>query len=57
MLEPPTNVDLRKFPRDQRSRFISVVSNGRNTMPPWRGALSPEEIEALWAYISAGESN
>ena len=57
MLEPPTNVDLRKFPRDQRARFINVVSNGRNTMPPWRGALSPEEIEALWAYVSAGELN
>jgi hypothetical protein len=24
-------------------------------MPPWGGLLQPEEIEALWAYVVAGE--
>jgi len=24
-------------------------------MPPWAGLLKPEEIEALWAYVVAGE--
>jgi mono/diheme cytochrome c family protein len=46
---------LRKFPHDQRSRFINSVTNGKNQMPPWRGQLKPEEIEALWAYVVAGE--
>jgi mono/diheme cytochrome c family protein len=57
MQEPPVRIDLRQFPRGQRARFITVVTNGRNTMPPWRGALTPEEIDALWAYVSAGEPN
>jgi mono/diheme cytochrome c family protein len=57
MLEPPVQVDLRQFPKDERSRFLSTVTNGRRGMPPWRGALSPEDIEAIWAYVSAGEPN
>jgi len=24
-------------------------------MPPWGGVLKPAEIEALWAYVVAGE--
>ncbi len=47
--------DLRMFPRDQRERFITSVSRGRNQMPPWGELLSPEEINALWAYVVAGE--
>jgi mono/diheme cytochrome c family protein len=31
------------------------VSRGKNSMPPWAGLLKPEEIEALWAYVMAGE--
>jgi mono/diheme cytochrome c family protein len=27
------------------------VLNGKNQMPPWRGALEPEQIESIWAYI------
>ncbi len=48
--------DLKKFPPDQRSRFINSVSNGKNAMPPWRGQLQPGDIEALWSYVMAGES-
>ena len=54
-MENPDLFDLRKFPPDQRSRFINSVTNGKNQMPPWRGQLKPEEIEALWAYVVAGE--
>jgi len=48
-------VNLRTFPRDARSRFIDTVTNGRRTMPPWDDVLQPEQIEALWAYVMAGE--
>lgn len=47
--------DLRTFPRDGRERFITSVTRGRNQMPPWGELLKPEEIEALWAYVVAGE--
>lgn len=51
----PEFFDLKTFPIDQRSRFINSVTNGKNAMPPWRGQLLREEIEALWAYVVAGE--
>jgi mono/diheme cytochrome c family protein len=54
-MENPELFDLKKFPPDQRSRFINSVTNGKNTMPPWRGQLKPDDIEALWAYVMAGE--
>jgi mono/diheme cytochrome c family protein len=51
----PEAFDLRKFPRDQHGRFIASVSKGKNSMPPWGGLYTPEEIESLWAYVVAGE--
>ena len=53
----PTLFNLREFPKDQRARFINSVSNGKNAMPPWRGQLKPDEIEALWSYVATGEKN
>jgi mono/diheme cytochrome c family protein len=47
--------DLRTFPRNARERFITSVTKGKNQMPPWGGLLKPDEIEALWAYVVAGE--
>jgi mono/diheme cytochrome c family protein len=47
--------DLRKFPRNERERFINSVTRGKNQMPPWGGLIKPEEIEALWAYVNVGE--
>ena len=47
--------DLRSFPRDERERFITSVTRGKNQMPPWGGLIKPEEIEALWAYVATGE--
>jgi mono/diheme cytochrome c family protein len=55
MADPQGAFDLRTFPQDQHSRFVSSVTNGKNSMPPWGGLLKPEEIEDLWAYVVAGE--
>src|SRR5882762_4519036 len=56
MLDPQGASDLRKFPHDQRERFINSVTRGKNQMPPWGGLLKPEEVEALWAYVAGAES-
>lgn len=47
--------DLRTFPPAQRARFINSVSNGKNSMPPWKSVLSQEQIGEIWAYVVAGE--
>jgi mono/diheme cytochrome c family protein len=43
--------DLRRLRPGDRERFDNVVLNGKNQMPPWRGALEPEQIDAIWGYI------
>jgi mono/diheme cytochrome c family protein len=55
MLDPQGAFDLRTFPRDDKPRYITSVTKGKNQMPPWGGLLSADEIEALWAYTIAGE--
>ena len=55
MADPQGASNLRVFPRDQKSRFIVLVTKGKNNMPPWGDVLKPEDIEALWAYVVAGE--
>jgi mono/diheme cytochrome c family protein len=55
MLDPQGAFDLRTFPRDEKNRFLTSVSKGKNQMPPWGGLLSPADIEALWAYTLAGD--
>ena len=45
----------RTFPADQKGRFMNSVLKGRNAMPPWADLLKPEDVEALWAYVRAGE--
>jgi mono/diheme cytochrome c family protein len=55
MIEPQGAFDLRTFPHDEHERFVNSVSNGKNQMPPWRDLLKPDDIEALWAYVVAGE--
>ncbi len=47
--------DLRKFPADQKSRFVTSVTKGKNTMPPWGDLLKPADLDALWAYVMTGE--
>ena len=58
MVNPGTVAyDLRQFPHDQKSRFVSSVTNGKNgRMPQWGDLLSREEIDKLWAYVETGGS-
>ena len=47
--------DLRKFPKDDLSRFKASVLNGKGSaMPAWSGKLSDEDIANLWAYVKGG---
>ena len=55
MSDPGSAFDLRKFPHDAHDRFVTSVARGKNQMPPWGDLLKSEEIEALWAYVVAGE--
>ena len=55
MQNPESAFDLRKFPPDQHERFVSSVTRGKNQMPPWGDLLSSSDVEALWAYVMAGE--
>lgn len=49
--------DLRQFPHDAHSRFVTTVTAGKNNrMPPWGDVLTPEQIEALWNYVRSGGS-
>jgi mono/diheme cytochrome c family protein len=47
--------NLRKFPHDQRERFVKSVTGGKGQMPPWGDFFKPDQLEALWAYVTAGE--
>ena len=55
MKNPEWAIDLATIPKDDRQRFIQSVTSGKNAMPPWGDVLKPADIEALWAYFSAGE--
>ena len=46
MKNPEWAIDLATIPKDDRSRFIQSVTNGKNNMPPWGDVLKPEEIAA-----------
>ncbi len=43
--------DLRKLKVSEKSRFENSVQNGKNQMPPWKGVISPSDMEFIWAYI------
>jgi mono/diheme cytochrome c family protein len=55
LANPPWAADLRQFPREDRARFVDTVTYGRRGMPPWEDVLKPADIEALWAYVVAGD--
>ena len=55
LADPQGAFDLRTFPPDQKSRFLTSVAKGKNSMPPWGGLFSDDQIESLWAYVMAGE--
>jgi mono/diheme cytochrome c family protein len=56
MVNPGTvTFDLRRFPHEDKARFVHSVTQGKNgRMPPWGDLLKPEEIEQLWAYVLTG---
>lgn len=55
MADPQSAFDLRTFPHDQKSRFVDLVTKGKDGMPPWGDLFKPEDIDALWSYVVAGE--
>jgi mono/diheme cytochrome c family protein len=55
MQDPGSAFNLRKFPADQRERFVESVTRGKNQMPPWGDFFKPDQLDALWAYVVAGE--
>lgn len=57
MRNPQWGANLREFPRDARTRFLDSVTYGKRQMPPWEDLLKPEEVEALWSYVVAGEKD
>ena len=52
---PQWAIDLKTFPRDANARFIDSVTYGKRNMPAWEDVLNPDDIEALWSYVVAGE--
>jgi len=55
MQDPESAFDLRKFPPGEHDRFVRSVTSGKNQMPAWGDLLKSDDIEALWAYVTAGE--
>jgi mono/diheme cytochrome c family protein len=55
MQDPGSAFNLRNFPPDQRERFMTSIVRGKNQMPPWGDFFKPEQLDALWAYVRAGE--
>jgi mono/diheme cytochrome c family protein len=55
MLDPTGAFNLRNFPPDQRERFLNSVTRGKGQMPPWGDFFKPDQLDALWAYVAAGE--
>jgi len=56
LANPEWAKDLRKFPREDHARFVDTVTYGVRNMPPWGDLLKPDDVEALWAYVVAGET-
>jgi len=50
----PGKPDLTKLRPNQHDYFVTSVLNGRAPeMPEWRGVLTDEQIEKVWAYLQA----
>ncbi len=43
--------DLRRLQPKDRQRFQTSVENGKGQMPPWKGVVSDDEIDVIWAYV------
>jgi mono/diheme cytochrome c family protein len=56
MINPGTVAyDLRQFPHNDKARFVNSVTHGKNNrMPAWGDILTPDQIDAVWAYVQTG---
>lgn len=54
MVNTGASFDLRSFPADQRERFVRSVTQGLRAMPAWGTTFKPDELDALWLYVSSG---
>jgi mono/diheme cytochrome c family protein len=45
--------DLTRLRAADHDRFVNSVLNGKTQMPPWRGVLDMDQIEAIWSFIRA----
>ncbi len=43
--------DLKNLSVDDRTKFETIVWNGRGQMPSWQGMITDDERAAIWAYI------
>lgn len=55
MKDPEAAFDLRTLTPEQRDRFVTSVTKGKNAMPPWGDILNANDIDSLWAYVMVGE--
>jgi len=47
--------DLRKFPKDDLTRFKNAVLNGKGAaMPAFADKVGEEDVTNLWAYVKSG---
>lgn len=53
MVNPGTSsYDLRRFPQDDKTRFVSAVTKGKGDMPAWGDILLTDEVDAIWVYVA-----
>jgi cytochrome c55X len=45
--------DLRTFPAGDRERFDRALKNGLRAMPAMGAALTPQQADAIWAYLGS----
>lgn len=43
--------DLRRLQPGDRKRFETSVQNGKGQMPPWKGVVSDDQMDAIWHYV------
>ena len=51
MLDPTAAFDLRKFPPDQKNRFVASIVKGKNQMPPWGDLFKQDDIDSGPCFV------
>jgi len=49
--------DLKSLTAGERPRFDASVMSGKGQMPAWKGILSQDDLDKLWAYIRSRADN